>query len=129
MIATSVLFWWGIWILAKAWRQRQKAHSGLVTDGLYARVRHPQYLGLFMIITALLLQWPTLITLLMAPVLFLAYRRVAAREERVLTERFGQQYVEYRAWVPAFVPRWWGQPKTARLMLAHELQINEVTRK
>lgn len=125
MIVTSALFWWGIWILAQAWRQRHQAHSGLVTGGLYARVRHPQYLGLFLIIIALLLQWPTLITLLMAPVLFMAYRRVARREERVLIARFGEQYAEYRARVPAFVPRLWRKPRAARLISVHEMQINE----
>ncbi len=109
MTLTTVLFWAGILVMSKAWRKIHAAQSELVTDGIYAWVRHPQYLGLFMIIVALLVQWPTLITLFMAPVLFLAYRRLAKQEERELLERFGELYAEYQARVPAFLPRLGGR--------------------
>jgi len=76
-----------------------------VTDGLYARVRHPQYVGLFLIIGALLVQWPALLSWLMAPVLFVTYVRLARREERELEAQFGEAYRAYKARVPAFFPR------------------------
>jgi len=107
MIATTILFWGGVLVMERGWRLIHGAQGALVTDGIYARVRHPQYLGLFMIIAALLIQWPTIVSLLMAPVLFLTYVRLARREEREAEGRFGEAYVSYMARVPAFVPRVW----------------------
>jgi hypothetical protein len=61
----------------------------------------------------MLIQWPTLPTLLMWPVLVVAYYRLARREEAVLLARFGDAYRQYMAHVPAFVPyrRPWRQPQ------------------
>jgi protein-S-isoprenylcysteine O-methyltransferase Ste14 len=78
----------------------------LVTEGIYNYLRHPQYLGLFMITFGLLVQWPTIISLLMAPILVWSYIRLARREEREMEVQFGETYLTYRENVPAFVPRW-----------------------
>jgi protein-S-isoprenylcysteine O-methyltransferase Ste14 len=104
MIATTVLFWAGIIVMEKGWRQIHQAQGTLVTDGIYARVRHPQYAGLFMVIVALFIQWPTILSLLMAPVLLWAYVRLARREEHEMEEQFGEAYRVYRVRVPAFWP-------------------------
>lgn len=77
----------------------------MVTDGMYARVRHPQYSGLFLITIGMLVQWPTFLTLLMWPILTLACYRLALREEREMIEKFGTAYEAYRNQLPAFVPR------------------------
>jgi protein-S-isoprenylcysteine O-methyltransferase Ste14 len=76
----------------------------LVIEGIYARVRHPQYTGMFLLIGALLIQWPTLISLLMAPVLIVVYVRLARREEAEVEAQFGAAYRDYRRRVPAFWP-------------------------
>ncbi len=94
----------GLWIMWGAWKQIHAADDGLVTDGAYARVRHPQYSGLFLISVGMLVQWPTILTLLMWPLLTWAYYRLALREEREMIERFGDAYEAYRARVPAFIP-------------------------
>jgi protein-S-isoprenylcysteine O-methyltransferase Ste14 len=99
----------GVWIMWKGWKQVHGAEGELVTDGLYARVRHPQYAGLFLVTTGMLVQWPTLVTLLMWPVLVWAYHRLAKREEREMLARFGDAYETYRRAVPAYVPR---RPRT-----------------
>jgi protein-S-isoprenylcysteine O-methyltransferase Ste14 len=96
----------GFWLLAKAWKvlyeaQRQRR---LATTGAYARVRHPQYIGFVLIMTGFLLQWPTLVTLAMYPVLVLMYARLARREESDMLAEFGDEYRRYMAAVPAFVP-------------------------
>lgn len=52
-----------------------------------------------------LLQWPTLLTLLMFPVLALAYTRLAISEERELRAQFGTDYEQYAARTPRFIPR------------------------
>jgi protein-S-isoprenylcysteine O-methyltransferase Ste14 len=52
-----------------------------------------------------LLQWPTIPTLLMFPVLVLLYFRLARREEMEALERFGELYAQYAENIPRFVPR------------------------
>lgn len=95
----------GVWIMWRAWQRIHAAQGALVTEGPYARVRHPQYSGLFLVTVGMLIQWPTALTLLMWPVLTFAYYRLALREEREMLARFGEQYETYRRRVPAFVPR------------------------
>lgn len=97
-IGGMVLVWSG-------WRRIHRSEGELAKGGIYSYIRHPQYLGFILITGGMLIQWPTLITLLMWPVLTLAYGRLAGREERELEERFGSQYLDYKSDVPAFFPR------------------------
>ncbi len=105
-----MLFSWaaiigGLVVMGKAWKQIHKAKGELVTSGLYGRVRHPQYFGLFLITVGMLIQWPTIITAAMWPILMLMYYRLARREEKEMETRFSDQYVTYRQQVPMFWPR------------------------
>ncbi|MCJ7656701.1 MAG: isoprenylcysteine carboxylmethyltransferase family protein, partial [Candidatus Atribacteria bacterium] len=77
----------------------------LVTEGVYSYVRHPQYSGLFLITIGFLIQWPSLTTLIMWPILIFAYHKLAMREERDVEKQFGQEFLEYKKKVPAFIPR------------------------
>ena len=52
-----------------------------------------------------LLQWPTLLTALMFPILVFAYTRLARAEERDALAHFGQEYRRYMEVTPAFLPR------------------------
>jgi protein-S-isoprenylcysteine O-methyltransferase Ste14 len=52
-----------------------------------------------------LLQWPTLLTLAMFPVLVVMYARLARAEERESLAEFGLAYERYVRNVPAFIPR------------------------
>ncbi len=99
-----VLLIMGYMLLSKGWTQIHAAHGGLVTDGVYAYARHPQYTGLFLIIIGFLVQWPTLLTVLMAPLLIYAYVHLARAEERRAEEEFGKAYLEYARKTPAFFP-------------------------
>lgn len=61
----------------------EAAQTGrLASTGLYAHVRHPQYGGLLLIMIGFLVQWPTIPTLAMFPVLVIVYARLARSEER-----------------------------------------------
>jgi len=95
----------GLVVMGKAWKQVHRANGELVTSGLYGRVRHPQYSGLFLITVGMLIQWPTLITLIMWPILMFMYYRLARREEKEMEAHFGEKYVTYRQQVPLFLPR------------------------
>ena len=52
-----------------------------------------------------LLQWPTLLTLAMLPVLTWMYIHLAREEEREAFAEFGEAYGQYARRVPAFFPR------------------------
>jgi protein-S-isoprenylcysteine O-methyltransferase Ste14 len=106
----------GFILLSAAWNvlyQAQK-EGGLATTGPYAHVRHPQYVGFVLIMLGFLLQWPTLLTLLMFPILVAMYVRLAHREEREARATFGEAYRGYMARTPAFIPHLGQQPQTPR---------------
>jgi len=97
----------GFVLISAAWRVLHAAQrSGeLATGGPYARIRHPQYAGFILIMVGFLLQWPTLPTLVMFPVLLAFYRRLAIREEEEIRDRFGEAWDRYAAGRPRFLPR------------------------
>ncbi|MFY9329970.1 MAG: isoprenylcysteine carboxylmethyltransferase family protein, partial [Georgfuchsia sp.] len=97
----------GFWLLSASWRvlyAAQRDHR-LALDGPYARIRHPQYAGFVLIMFGFLLQWITLITLLMFPILVFMYARLAKYEEREVAAEFGETYERYRKITPAFFPK------------------------
>lgn len=97
----------GFVLIASAWSVLYEAQRSnrLATTGLYAAVRHPQYAGFILVMFGFLLQWPTLVTLVMFPILATMYLRLARREEREMLVRSGDAYARYAATAPAFVPR------------------------
>jgi protein-S-isoprenylcysteine O-methyltransferase Ste14 len=97
----------GFIVIANAWRTLYDARKErrLATSGLYAHVRHPQYVGFILVMAGFLLQWPTLLTLAMFPVLVAMYVRLAKSEEKVAVAEFGERYVAYMKEVPGFIPR------------------------
>jgi len=95
----------GLLIMSNGWKQIHEAKGNLVIDGIYTKIRHPQYSGLFLITIGMLIQWPTIITLLMWPILMFAYYRLAMREEKEVEAKFGDAYLQYKEKVPAFIPR------------------------
>jgi protein-S-isoprenylcysteine O-methyltransferase Ste14 len=105
-ILSFVFIGLGFWMISAAWRVLYHAQrSGrLATSGPYARVRHPQYVGFVLVLTGFLVQWPTLLTLAMYPVLIWMYVRLARAEERETRAAFGKEFDAYAASVPAFVP-------------------------
>ncbi len=105
MLVSNVAMFGGLIIMSIAWKQVHRAGGELVTSGLYGRVRHPQYFALFLITVGMLIQWPTIITAAMWPVLIFMYYRLAHREEKEMETHFGDQYATYRRQVPMFFPR------------------------
>ena len=105
MILSGVAILGGLTIIGVAWKQIHKANGEMVTSGLYRWVRHPQYFGLFLITVGFLIQWPTIITAAMWPVLAVMYYRLARKEEGEMESHFGDKYMTYRQRVPMFWPR------------------------
>jgi protein-S-isoprenylcysteine O-methyltransferase Ste14 len=77
----------------------------LLTEGLYARIRHPRYVEAFLwtLAYALFANYlaPYLVMVAALPVIYL----IVILEERELCHRFGEEYIEYCRRVPRFVPR------------------------
>jgi protein-S-isoprenylcysteine O-methyltransferase Ste14 len=106
-LLSNALIAGGFILLAAAWRvlyAAQQRHQ-LATTGAYAYLRHPQYAGFILIMLGFLLQWPTVLTLAMFPILVWMYVRLAHREEREARTEFGEAYARYAAITPAFVPQ------------------------
>lgn len=107
-ILSNVLIFGGFLVIAAAWRvlyQAQRRRT-LAMTGAYAWIRHPQYTGFILVMLGFLLQWPTILTVPMFPVLVVMYVRLARREENEAVAAFGETYRRYAERVPAFIPRW-----------------------
>lgn len=109
-----VLIGGGFILLASAWEVLYAAQRNgkLAIAGPYGRIRHPQYVGFVLIMLGFLMQWLTLVTLVMFPILVYMYVRLARSEEREAEARFGEKYRQYAAHTPAFIPRFgsWESP-------------------
>ena len=114
----------GVIIMGIGWKKIHTASGNLVTDGIYGRVRHPQYSGLFLVSIGLMIQWPTLVTLLLWPVMLIVYYRLALREERKMVVLFGERYLEYKKSVPAFFPGF-GFRRRGERMMSHPSQLRD----
>jgi len=99
-ILSSIFIFGGFILLASAWRvlyAAQRKHE-LATTGIYAKIRHPQYVAFILIMLGFLLQWPTIITIVMFPILVWLYVRLAKKEEQDALKEFGWQCESPRAY-------------------------------
>ena len=105
-IVTNVMIFCGLYVMQNGWVLIHAAKGKhLVTEGVYARVRHPQYSGLFLITVGFLIQWPSILTLVMWPILMWTYYRLAMKEEQEVEKQFGKAYLDYKKKVSAFIPK------------------------
>jgi len=114
-ILSFALIGGGFVLIAAAWRVLFDAQQRdtLAITGPYSHIRHPQYVGFILVMLGFLVQWPTLLTLAMFPVLLWMYVRLARQEERDVRAEFGEAYDRYAARTPAWFPRL-GGADTAR---------------
>jgi protein-S-isoprenylcysteine O-methyltransferase Ste14 len=97
----------GFILISAGWKvlfEAQRRRT-LAATGVYSYVRHPQYVGFVLVMFGFLLQWPTLLTLAMFPILVFMYSRLARVEERESLAEFGAAYERYMLDVPGFIPR------------------------
>ncbi len=99
------LFIWSVVARGKyavSWAM-SKNHK-LVTWGPYCYVRHPSYLGYFLMFSGLYLIWLNLVA--MVPlVAILGYVRITVAEEELLIRRFGEEYIRYQEKTGRFFPK------------------------
>lgn len=71
--------------------------KAIVTDGIYRRTRNPMYLGMALLYAGLALIADAPIALILLPVvLIIVQTQVIAREERYLSTKFGEPYLDYK---------------------------------
>ncbi|NVM23062.1 MAG: isoprenylcysteine carboxylmethyltransferase family protein [Desulfobacterales bacterium] len=107
MIIGFVFVFAGLALIFNGWRliYRAQKKDELATHGVYRHIRHPQYTGIFLVIFGQLVHWPTVLTLLLFPVIVWAYYRLSRREERVMISKFGERYLNYMEEAPMFFPK------------------------
>lgn len=105
MVVSTILIIVGIECIRRGWNQVFHSNDELLTTGIYSKMRHPQYSGILIITIGFLIQWPTIITLIMWPVLFAMYYKLAKREETHLEEKFNTRFLQYKKYVPMFIPK------------------------
>jgi len=119
MALTAALIILGLALMTCGWWQFWRSRGELVTAGLYRLVRHPQYTGFLLVVVAFLVQWPTIITLVMFPILAVQYYRLAKREEADLAEHFGGRWALYQVRTSMLIPGW---PADAQRQVAGSLR-------
>jgi methanethiol S-methyltransferase len=108
MVIGYAIVFSGATLVAEGWRtiHRVRREDRLATEGVYMKVRHPQYTGLFMIIFGEgIVHWPTIVSVAALPIIVGAYSLLARKEERQMLQRFGDEYRKYQRRVPMFIPR------------------------
>lgn len=97
----------GFIIIAKSWKVLYTAQAKhiLATAGPYSKIRHPQYVGFVLVMIGFLMQWPTLLTLVMFPILIAMYVHLAKVEEKEMLQEFGEPYQQYLDRTPRFWPK------------------------
>ncbi len=104
MIISTILIGIGLWLVIDGWSRIYYSKGKLITKGIYSKIRHPQYSGILLISFGFLIQWPTLITLLLFPFLVIMYYKLAKREEKDIEKKYKKRYLNYKKRVPMFMP-------------------------
>jgi methanethiol S-methyltransferase len=102
MIYAAALITIGTVLIVIGWFTLYKnKNKNFVTSGIYKFSRHPQYLGFILIVFGWLIDWPTLITLIFAPILTYKYVKVCLTEEKEILAKY-PDYQKYKDSVPLF---------------------------
>ena len=107
VILGEALRLWGVSYAGEYTRARDVNIPQLVTEGPFAYLRHPLYVGNFFLVMGFcLIGWAWMPwMLLVAFVLFwVQYSFIILLEEAHLTETFGEEYIQYKAAVPMLLP-------------------------
>ncbi len=101
----------GVIIVIMGWKEiyknywsKERGKGKLVKKGIYSYIRHPQYTGFFLVTLGMIAEWATIPLLIMWPILFRLYYRLAKKEERDMEKEFGADYKEYKKNTGMFLP-------------------------
>lgn len=104
MVISVILIAIGVWLVIEGWNRVYYSEGKLITTGIYSKMRHPQYSGILLVSFGFLIQWPTLVTLILFPFLVAMYYKLAKREEKDVEKEYKRKYLNYKREVPMFMP-------------------------
>lgn len=89
----------------KALFNRKNVDSTLITNGIFAYVRHPLYLSILLSYLGFVFGAMSLVSLIPWVCYVVLFDKMATYEEEDLVRIFGDRYIEYRKRVPKWIPR------------------------
>lgn len=111
LIIFGLAFVYWICIFISAWKahiqavRSSESITKLVTTGIYKQIRHPMYSADIVLAWGLWFYLPSiniLVSMLWLTTVLIIWSRL---EEKMMTEKFGNQYLKYKQNVPAFLPK------------------------
>lgn len=99
---------WGVSYAGAATRTRQAGAPELVSNGPFAYVRNPLYIGnIFIYLGAVVMSniWLPYLAIVVFLVFYIQYTFIISHEEEILEELFRDSYIEYKKNVPRFFPK------------------------
>lgn len=103
----------GLAYIVRGGRNRKLYADKLVTGGVFAHCRNPLYVGNVSIVIGYLFVSGNTIGIILGSLAFMAiYRLIVFSEERFLTAKFAQDYIDYCSKVPRWLPRFKGLRQT-----------------
>lgn len=105
MLISTLMIIWGLSLITGGWKLVYNSKGKFVKKGVYSKIRHPQYSGIFLVTTGFLIQWPTIFTVIMYPFVILMYYNLARKEEKDVMLKYPTEYCEYKKNIPMFFPK------------------------
>ena len=102
LVGTAISFL-GLAIIAIGLAQIHRA-KGLITTRIYRYIRHPQYTGILLFTFGWLVHWPSIVMLVLWPILIVMYAWLAKQEEKQALEEYGEDYIVYAKRTKRFIP-------------------------
>jgi protein-S-isoprenylcysteine O-methyltransferase Ste14 len=85
--------------------KHEQGSTGVVSTGAFQYVRHPLYLGSIMFYLGLTVSTASLFSLGLVVLIFFFYDYIASYEEKLLEDRFHEDYRNYKIKTGKWVPR------------------------
>ncbi len=105
-ITFGIIFAVAIYLVYQAHKivfQERRDPPVVIRKGVFARTRHPMYLGAILFYISAFFVSLSLLSLPMIAIIVILYNSFANYEERKLAERFGNEYVQYKDATPKWL--------------------------
>lgn len=76
----------------------------VVTSGVFNKVRHPMYFGSVLLFLSFVILSYSILAFLVWLVICVFYYFISRHEEKLLSNKFGDEYKDYQKKVPMFIP-------------------------
>ncbi len=103
--AGVILFGFSITEMRNNWRAGfdKNQNTSLVTNGIYKISRNPAFAGFDLLYIGCSIAFPNIIMILISLIALIAFHIQILSEEQFLTEKFGQEYIDYKAKVKRYL--------------------------